>query len=336
MAEEATSGKPADEVCPFLLIKPRRKGVAGLRKRPAPGPDSSEGSDGSSDEGHTTVVRPGKKRPLHGPMIQTTRGVGQQKASCGQLSSEEQQARESEGLGVVYKSTRSARPVGPEDMGATAANELHTETQTERDARAVLERGREMREARPGQGDGRVYQGLRHYQTLPRPRQGPVRAPEHLRATVRWDYQPDLCKDYQETGFCGFGDSCKFLHDRSDYKPGWQMERELGEGRYGLCEDENYEVRSDDDEGIPFKCLLCRQPFQAPVVTKCRHYFCESCALQHYRTTSRCYVCDRQTNGVFNPARELTAKLEKRRASGQDQGAPDLPEDPDVGPTLVT
>ena len=32
-----------------------------------------------------------------------------------------------------------------------------------------------------------------------------MRAPEHLRATVRWDYQPDICKDYKETGFCGFG-----------------------------------------------------------------------------------------------------------------------------------
>lgn len=28
-------------------------------------------------------------------------------------------------------------------------------------------------------------------------------------------------------------DSCKFLHDRSDYKHGWQIERELEEGRYG-------------------------------------------------------------------------------------------------------
>jgi len=36
-------------------------------------------------------------------------------------------------------------------------------------------------------------------------RKGPIRAPEHLRATVRWDYQPDICKDYKETGFCGFG-----------------------------------------------------------------------------------------------------------------------------------
>jgi len=36
-------------------------------------------------------------------------------------------------------------------------------------------------------------------------RKGPIRAPANLRATVRWDYQPDICKDYKETGFCGFG-----------------------------------------------------------------------------------------------------------------------------------
>jgi hypothetical protein len=26
------------------------------------------------------------------------------------------------------------------------------------------------------------------------------------------------CKDYKETGRCGYGDSCKFMHDRGDYK----------------------------------------------------------------------------------------------------------------------
>jgi len=29
---------------------------------------------------------------------------------------------------------------------------------------------------------------------------GPIRAPAHLRVSVRWDYQPDICKDYKETG----------------------------------------------------------------------------------------------------------------------------------------
>ena len=28
-------------------------------------------------------------------------------------------------------------------------------------------------------------------------------------------------------------DSCKFMHDRGDYKHGWQLEREMKEGTYG-------------------------------------------------------------------------------------------------------
>lgn len=45
-------------------------------------------------------------------------------------------------------------------------------------------------------------------------------------ASSRFDYQPDLCKDWKETGYCGFGDSCKFMHDRGDYKAGWELERD--------------------------------------------------------------------------------------------------------------
>jgi hypothetical protein len=41
--------------------------------------------------------------------------------------------------------------------------------------------------------------------------------------------QPDLCKDYKESGYCGFGDSCKFMHDRGDYKTGWQLDKEWEE-----------------------------------------------------------------------------------------------------------
>jgi RING finger protein 113A len=53
---------------------------------------------------------------------------------------------------------------------------------------------------------------------------GPARAPVNVRGICRIDYQADICKDYKETGQCPFGDSCIFLHDRSDYKSGWQIE----------------------------------------------------------------------------------------------------------------
>jgi len=58
---------------------------------------------------------------------------------------------------------------------------------------------------------------------------GPQKAPSNLRITSMFDYKPDICKDYKETGYCGYGDSCVFLHDRSDYKSGWQIEKEWDE-----------------------------------------------------------------------------------------------------------
>lgn len=69
-----------------------------------------------------------------------------------------------------------------------------------------------------GKEDDKVYRGMNNYSHFFEKkdtaqgnaasggvRKGPMRAPDNLRATVRWDYQPDLCKDYKETGFCGFG-----------------------------------------------------------------------------------------------------------------------------------
>ncbi|XP_030077609.1 E3 ubiquitin-protein ligase RNF113A-like isoform X2 [Microcaecilia unicolor] len=311
MAEE----KP---VCTFFFKKSTKKFTGRKRK-------AQEGDEnGSSSEGEAnTVVRKERKRAVHNPMIQHTKRSVKEKTEYSDSggSSEEGTVK---GIAVSYKSTRSAKPVGPEDMGATAVYELDTEK--DKDAQAIFERSQKIQDELRGKDDDKIYRGIHNYQKYVKPkdtsmgnassgmvRKGPIRAPEHLRSTVRWDYQPDICKDYKETGFCGFGDSCKFLHDRSDYKHGWQIERELDEGRYGVNDDENYEVSSDEEE-LPFKCFICRDSFKDPVVTKCKHYFCERCALQHYRKTQRCYVCDQQTSGVFNPAKDLMTKLEKWKA----------------------
>ncbi|XP_003965008.1 E3 ubiquitin-protein ligase RNF113A [Takifugu rubripes] len=305
--------KASDEnSCAFLFKKSTKK-FAG-RKRKA----SDSDKDGSSDENPTSVVRRENKGAKVNPMIQKTKKV-EKKAVSSSDSEEEKEDK----ITVAYKSTRSAKPVGPDDMGATATYQLDTER--DNDAQAIFERSQKIQEERTGKDDDKIYRGINNYVKFIKPkdttmgnassgmvRKGPIRAPEHLRATVRWDYQPDICKDYKETGFCGFGDSCKFLHDRSDYKHGWQIERELEEGRYGAGNDENYEV-SSDEEDLPFKCFICKESFKNPIVTKCKHYFCEVCALQHYRKSKRCYVCNTQTNGVFNPAKELIAKMEKRK-----------------------
>lgn len=118
------------------------------------------------------------------------------------------------------------------------------------------------------------------------------------------------------------------MHDRSDYKHGWQLElEEIAKANRKEYEadsdddDKKYEINSDEED-LPFKCLICRKSFEDPVMTKCQHYFCEKCALERYRKSTRCFVCNAQTSGVFNPATKLVQKL-----ALQDERTSDIDED---------
>ncbi|KAK1732523.1 putative zinc finger protein [Skeletonema marinoi] len=184
---------------------------------------------------------------------------------------------------------------------------------------------------------------------------GPLKATTFVRTTARFDYQPDICKDYKETGFCGFGDTCIYLHDRGDTKSGWQMEQEYEERKRGeeerkgremerfmnsmMCgevsgggggvkkkksgDDDYFGKNKEDDaknanDGIPYACHICRGPFQNPVVTTCGHYYCESCMQTRIRESglTTCPICQKDTHGVLNHAQKLVAK--KRRLVGRD------------------
>lgn len=52
---------------------------------------------------------------------------------------------------------------------------------------------------------------------------------------------------------------------------------------------------------------------------RCKHYFCEKCALNQYKKSTRCYVCAVQTNGVFNPAKEIIAKIKAEKDEAEIQ-----------------
>jgi len=212
-------------------------------------------------------------------------------------------------------------------MGATAIAEI--DTAKDQDARALFEKARLIQDEMKGKDDDKIYRGMNNYKQYIQVkdsaqgnaasaavRKGPIRAPENIRSTVRWDYQPNLCKDYKETGFCGFGDSCIFLHDRTDYKQGWQLELEMSKGTYGHEDDDEHQYEIKEDEQLPFKCLLCRKSFVKPIVTKCKHYFCEKCALEQYRKSTRCFVCGVQTQGIFNPAKEISKRI---NTTGKDE-----------------
>lgn len=159
---------------------------------------------------------------------------------------------------------------------------------------------------------------------------GPVKAPTNIRTITVTDFAPDVCKDYKQTGFCGFGDNCKYLHAREDYKAGWQLDKEWETVTKGKKNLQGTTVASanrkkngaeEEDEGneeamlenIPFACFICREAYKQPIITKCGHYFCESCALKRYRKDPSCAACGSGTGGVFNVAKNLRKLLDRKR-----------------------
>lgn len=130
---------------------------------------------------------------------------------------------------------------------------------------------------------------------------GPQRTSSSTKNTCRFDYAPDICKDYNETGFCGFGDSCKFLHDRGDYKSGWELDNEW-DARQQATKSLDYTIKETNEPALPItKCGICNNEFEPPIVeTKCFHLFCEHCALSYYRSNKTCKICHAPVNGQFH------------------------------------
>ncbi|KAF1344439.1 hypothetical protein BDV97DRAFT_372846 [Delphinella strobiligena] len=182
-----------------------------------------------------------------------------------------------------------------------------------------------------------TYKGASNYTNFIQPSNperkaaGPVRAATNIRTITVTDFAPDVCKDYKQTGFCGFGDSCKFLHAREDYKQGWQLDKEWESVTKGkklqgtVMSNANRTAGAELDvdaeaeeeaklENIPFACIICKEPYKQPIVTKCGHYFCEACALKRHKTKGgkTCAACGADTGGTFNVAKNLRKLLEKK------------------------
>lgn len=247
-------------------------------------------------------------------------------------------------VATIFESSKDSAPM--KYVGdATYTNEI--DTSTDRDARAILERNMKLElDGTLENSETAIYRGKSAYKsyTTQDPAkigankftgtQGPIRAPTFLRSTVRIDYQPDTCKDFKETGYCGFGNSCKFMHDRHDYKAGWQIDREwdkeqekkklkLAEESFKNINDggndgeENNPAKVTDNDNLPFACHICRNNFTNPVITVCNHYFCGNCIMQHNKSNPKCPICDKPTFGVYNKAIKLIKKLQKDKDEQQ-------------------
>lgn len=302
------------EPLPEFGFKKRSKTKASFRKKPAtPPPASDSGSDfTSSDDEEGRRI---KRRRKNAAVTASSAANATRKDSGAEQPS-------SSGPAPLTKSNDATKSSNWYDQDLSAKDLLGT----------TRARPQESTASEP---DG-TYKGAANYQSFiqknpdaPTKQFGPIKAPTNVRTVTVMDFAPDVCKDWKQTGFCGFGDSCKFLHAREDYKQGWELDRDWEIGTKGkqlsgrvvsqrkgagkTAEDDADEDEDELLESIPFACIICRRPYQNPIITKCGHYFCESCALQRYRKNPSCAACGAGTGGVFNVAKKLTALLDKKR-----------------------
>ncbi|KAF6162134.1 hypothetical protein GIB67_008263 [Kingdonia uniflora] len=330
---ESDEPKPqhSEPVCNFFRKKPKKEN---FRKRRTENDEDAEEEENTINQGSSVIHQP-KKLPKPDNKLHFSTGSSTKRTATRDESAQEQPDIRS----FHFESSKEIQV--QHDSRATAT--LETETDFSKDARAIRERALKQAEnslkgKTKSSGDDKVYKGMNSYtdytagfrreQTIAGEKaggsHGPLRASAHIRVSARFDYQPDICKDYKETGYCGFGDACKFMHDRGDYKSGWQMDKEWEEvdktRKRNLAlgrdddEDEDAAERShqsdgEDEDSLPFACFICREAFIDPVVTKCKHYFCEHCALKHHSKNKRCFVCNTPTLGLFNTAQEIRKRM---------------------------
>ncbi|KAK4139339.1 uncharacterized protein C8A04DRAFT_15952 [Dichotomopilus funicola] len=367
---EPSTAPAAAPIMPVAIFKKRgAKAKANLRKRPATPPpaaandsDSDDGSDFSSEEDASGERIKRRKRNTGAVVassrnnVNTASGSGSGGGSGGGDAGNDLSA-------TVYRADRTASldtgkqeatkqsnwyDEEPADGAALSARNLLGSTRAMPPGKGSSTRNNkdDLKNDPPPAPDG-LYKGLSQAATYtpvnpdaPRRAAGPIKAPpSNIRTITITDMAPDVCKDYKQTGFCGYGDGCKFLHAREDYAHGWQLDREwesvtrgkrvLGgtvvgsadRSRRGGDNDNNKAADEEDGEeaeaamleGIPFVCILCKGAYKAPVVTRCGHYFCEGCALKRYRKDPSCGACGAGTNGVFNAAKKLQRLLERKR-----------------------
>lgn len=151
---------------------------------------------------------------------------------------------------------------------------------------------------------------------------GPMKANTTIKASSQIDYSRGICKDYKVSGVCGYGDGCIFLHDRTEYKSSYEIDIELKrkeilkkkreiEGlSFALSSNNNKDsiVNMEDNENKKEVCRICSKRYINPVETICKHVFCEGCALRNYSKSKKCFVCNKDVNGIFNSIDDVTKR----------------------------
>ncbi len=237
--------------------------------------------------------------------------------SASQIKRQIKKQRDDSSLGVVAESTKAQKEASGRTISASVTSETSSIFAKKGDS------------SEPMTSNTLTLMAIAEGETSEDPHKRAtakfMRQAQNIRTNSYVEYQMPICKDFQETGRCGYGDSCKFMHDRFDYKSGTRAEREfdakqkrklarIAAGGSAADSDDDDEAKKNNKSGggLPDACPICHGPFQEPVQTVCYHYFCERCALQHFAKNSKCFECGTKTGGIFNTATQLIRVLKER------------------------
>jgi RING finger protein 113A len=158
---------------PIITFKKRNaKAKGNIRERPPSPVQSSSGDDyySENDAGH----RIKRRKKNVGAVVASTTNI---KSSDKDLTA------------TVFKADRNTAIASAND--ATKRSNWYDEESRDKHSKNKDSRDKDSTS--------------RDSQVAPKKAVGPVKAPTNVRMTVFTDFSPDVCKDYKQTGFCGFG-----------------------------------------------------------------------------------------------------------------------------------
>jgi RING finger protein 113A len=284
------------------VVKFKKRGAKAAPRKAAPPPPASDSDTSSCSEAEGEDGRVVKRRKTNGNALKVS--TADQKANIGVEGTTQYEANRAAVLETSNDATKQSNWYEEKTDKALSSKNLLGTTRSK--PQTFIEKNTDA--------------------LLP-PKVGPQKSSSNVRTITVTDYTPDVCKDYKQTGFCGFGDNCKFLHAREDYAAGWKLDRDWEMSTKGkkpggtIVASANRDEKEKDEDGIdfamlekiPFACIICKTPYKSPIITKCGHYFCEACALKRYRKDPTCAACNAKTQGVFNGAKNLQKLLDKKQ-----------------------
>jgi len=122
---------------------------------------------------------------------------------------------------------------------------------------------------------------------------------------IYMDFEPLLCKEYKLKGYCGYGDTCKFIHSRDDYI----NDRKLTKKHWKNSQQE--EKKENPKAVVVVKrtdvCGLCKKTFDEDIKKKviqldCKHVFCKECFMEQLKLSKmECPECGIDSKGSMKP-----------------------------------